>query len=181
MSVKYMILGMLLENPSHGYRMKKCFTPFLSRSMGINDGLLYPALAKLEKEGLIKRRRIEQEKIPDKNMYSITSKGKKDFFEWLNSEIGEDTPVRYDFFLKYNFLVKCNFFKHLDRKEVIKKFKKQLELTEEKIPDFKNARRSMIEKNVDKYRIRILEFGLEYQNAKLRWLKNMIKELSVST
>ena len=53
--IKYLILGSLMERPFHGYDLKSNFFKKIFKDFGINDGQLYPALKKLNQEGLIKR------------------------------------------------------------------------------------------------------------------------------
>ena len=52
LSLKYAILGILIEKPMHGYELKQAVSPALSRERLMNDGVLYPLLAKMEREGL---------------------------------------------------------------------------------------------------------------------------------
>lgn len=177
MSFKYSVLGLLLDGPAHGYKIKKCFSPFVSNSQAINDGLLYPTLSLLEKEGLISKEVIEQEKTPNKNLYTITSQGANEFFQWLHSSSGEDDSIKYDFFLKYEFLSKYNFFKHLEKKVALEKLKKQMDLIKEKIKEFERIKEGMFERKADWHRIKILEFGLRFQKLKFGWLKEMKNEI----
>ena len=47
MSVPYTILGVLMDAPAHGYSIRKQLEAVFSTDLGLNDGQLYPALAKL--------------------------------------------------------------------------------------------------------------------------------------
>ena len=67
MSVKYMILGSLMEVPNYGYLIKTKFFKKVFSDFGINDGQLYPTLNKLEKEGLIRKEVIYQEGSPNRH------------------------------------------------------------------------------------------------------------------
>ncbi len=46
------VLGLLIERPAHGYELKARLGPGLPRERLVNDGVLYPLLARLERRGL---------------------------------------------------------------------------------------------------------------------------------
>ena len=53
MDVKTIILGFLMDNSMTGYELKKAFSISFSFFSGISYGSIYPALKKMEGEGLI--------------------------------------------------------------------------------------------------------------------------------
>ena len=50
-------------------------------------GTIYPTLSKMEKEGLITKESVIQEGRPNKNVYSITEEGQKQFRTYMYSPI----------------------------------------------------------------------------------------------
>jgi transcriptional regulator len=81
-----LILEALLSEPSHGYRIAQSIK---ERSQGILDfkeGTLYPALHKLESEGMVESYSSEETGRP-RRYYRITKAGRKmlakDRAEWL--------------------------------------------------------------------------------------------------
>jgi DNA-binding PadR family transcriptional regulator len=171
------ILGLIVESPMHGYLIKKVLCEGNGRDFGINDGLLYPALARLEREGLIRKEVVHQEKSPAKHIYHATRKGEEEFFRWLLAPEGEEDPFRYDFYWRFGFLVKANFFSHLDAGDVLAKVERQRAEARAKIEDFERVRKSMEEQHLDWYRLKIMDFGLGYQSLKLSWLDAFAREL----
>ncbi len=176
-AVRHAILGLIVEAPRHGYLIKKLLCDGNGRDFGINDGLLYPALARLEREGLIRKRIVHQEKSPAKHIYHATRKGEEALLEWLTSPVGEEDPFRYDFYWRFGFLVKANFFKHLDPGVVLAKVEKQMEEARMKIADFRGVRAALEARDVDWYRLKIMDFGLDYQSLKLSWFEQFAQEL----
>lgn len=174
MSVKHVILGVLMQCPSHGYRIKKLFAPFVSRD-GLNDGQVYPILNKLEEEKLVRKETVHQQKSPSKNTYHITDRGKEEFMHWLTGSVDEVDPVRYDFFMQYSFLMKCNFFEHLSKEEKMAKLKRQIAIAKEKISEYERVREEMCERTLNDYKIRIVTFGIQMQLLKIQWVKDLIK------
>src|SRR5712692_1116479 len=53
MSLKFGILGLLAEQPLHGYDVKNRFESLLGGSWDVNIGQVYTTLQRLEREGLI--------------------------------------------------------------------------------------------------------------------------------
>lgn len=177
MSVKHMILGALMESPVHGYEIKTKFFKKLFSDFGINDGQLYPTLGKLEKDGLVRKEVVQQDGAPNRHKYYITDEGRNQMIDWLNDSDGEERSFRYEFVRKDNFFLRCNFIKHIDREKAIEKVKNQIQLVVDTLADFNRARKAMIDKGVDPFRIKILEYGIGNQEARLDWLKDFLKEL----
>ncbi|MER6360683.1 PadR family transcriptional regulator [Kitasatospora sp. NPDC001527] len=50
------ILGFLYDEPLHGYQLKSRITGLTGHVRPVSDGALYPAIARLEKAGLLRRR-----------------------------------------------------------------------------------------------------------------------------
>jgi len=164
-----------MQCPGHGYRIKKIFAPFMSKD-GLNDGQVYPILTRLEKEGLVQKEVVQQEKTPNKNIYHITDAGREEFMKWLAGPSDESDPVKYDFFMQYSFLMKCNFFEHLSRDERIQKLESQVEAANDKIAEYKRVRQDMTRKGLSNYKLRIVDFGIETQLLKIRWVKSLLEE-----
>lgn len=76
-STKPIILGILKQGNSYGYLIIKKIKELSNGKMLYSDGMLYPVLHRLEKEGLIKSFwKMEKEAKPRK-YYEITAQGKK--------------------------------------------------------------------------------------------------------
>ncbi len=181
MSVRHMILGILYEEPTHGYNIKKVFYKNLLQDFGINDGQLYPALNQLEQDGLISKEIVVQEKGPNRHRYSISEHGKKEFFNWLEGDEDENKSIRYDFFRKDRFLIKCNFLQHLKPELLKRKILAQITLGEKKLADFSLAHSSMTNRQVKPHRLKILELGINLQEARLNWLRGFIEMIENET
>ena len=178
--MKHAILGFLLDQPMHGYALKRALSPALPPDRRINDGVLYPLLKRMEADGLVSGRVERREGAPDRRVFHPTEAGRRAFRDWLESPVGEEDEVEYDFMLGHPFLTKCLFFRDLRPAEVALKLADQLEAGEAKLADFHRIRKGMVERNVDPYRIAVLDLGLAQQREKVRWLKRMVAELEGS-
>lgn len=177
MSLKCSILGILIDKPRHGYELKQALSPALPRERLMNDGILYPLLAKMEKEGLVRRRVERGDGRPDRHVFEPTEAGRRVFFEWLRGQAFEEDEVSYDFFLGHPFLTKCMFFKHLTREEVRAKLTAQTETARAKLESFYRIREGMVERGADPLRIAILDLGVAQQREKVRWLEKLSDDL----
>lgn len=105
MDVKTLCLGVLTEGDKTGYEIKRCFEDAFSHFFGAGFGSIYPALAELSRQGLVSCRSVEQDKRPDKKVYSLTAAGHRLLLEELMA-----TPPRHK--VRSEFLV-LMYFAHL--------------------------------------------------------------------
>ncbi len=76
-SSKPLILSILQEGPSYGYKIIQRIKQISQGEMQWADGMLYPVLHRLEKEKLIQSRWEQSEKGRHRKYYSITELGKE--------------------------------------------------------------------------------------------------------
>jgi DNA-binding PadR family transcriptional regulator len=143
----------------------------------MNDGILYPLLARMEKEGLVRSRVEPGDGKPDRRVFEPTAAGRRAFFDWLRGPAFEEDEVTYDFFLGHPFLAKCMFFKHLSTDEVRAKLAAQTQSAAAKLETFNEIREGMVERGADPLRIAILDLGVAQQREKIRWLEKLSNDL----
>lgn len=178
MSLRHILLGLLSENSGHGYGLRKDFLSRLGHFRNLNEGQLYTELARMEQEGLVKREVVVPEKGPARKMFHITAKGRKTFRQWLLSDALEDGGVLYDFMQGYGFFTKCTFFQHLDPAEASRKIDRQLEILAKKKEAYREILGKMERRKVDPVRVKILSFGLEEIEHRMRWLASLKEDLA---
>ena len=138
--MKHAILGFLIDQPMHGYELKRALSPALPPERRVNDGVLYPLLKRMEADGLISGRVERRDGAPDRRVFHPTEAGRRAFDEWLESTVEEHDEVAYDFMLGHPFLTKCLFFSDLRPAQVADKIASQLETSEAKLADFRRIR-----------------------------------------
>jgi DNA-binding PadR family transcriptional regulator len=175
LSLAQMILGLLVDGPAHGYELRRCLAPFFGAGVALNAGLLYPALARLEAQGLVTKRSVRQERLPAKHVYTISAAGKREILGWLARSETEDRPVRYDFFHRDPLLARVMFFRHLPRERVQAILRDQAKQAEARCEDYARVRAGMLARQADPYRLRILEFGLRYHRLRRAWILDLLK------
>ncbi|MGH7857043.1 MAG: PadR family transcriptional regulator [Candidatus Binatia bacterium] len=104
MSVKYALLGILSEKARHGYDLKDAFEERVGEFWSLNYGQIYQTLDRLERDGLVLRREEPQERRPDRKVYRITAKGRRELEEWLGQPVTRPRALRDELFIKMLFL-----------------------------------------------------------------------------
>ena len=167
MSVKYAMLGILAEKDLHGYELKSNFDEKVGEFWSLNYGQIYSTLDRLEKEDLVTHDRQSQDKRPDRKIYSITRKGRKELEEWLATPVNRVRALRDEFFIKLVFMDKDNPAPVLEliEKQKALYLKQMNHLTHQKVALKKKA------KEPDALTTELLmDAGLFHADADIRWL-----------
>jgi DNA-binding PadR family transcriptional regulator len=97
MDTKVLCMGILYKQEASGYEIKKsCEEGPFAHIHATSYGSIYPALGKMERDGLVDCTALAQEKRPDKKLYRLTEKGRQAFLEALLEPPAADR-VRSDF------------------------------------------------------------------------------------
>jgi len=174
MSVSYTILGVLMDAPAHGYSIRKHLEETLSKDLGLNDGQLYPALAKLEGQGFIAKEVVAQRSSPTKHLYRVTDAGREAFLRWLEGAAPDDARERLSFFWRDGFLQRCTFFEHLDGDVAAAQVRARLAETARRAQRLETALAELEQREVDPYRRMILEYGVRLQRMREQWLEELL-------
>ncbi|WP_375449473.1 PadR family transcriptional regulator [uncultured Devosia sp.] len=91
MNVRTVCLSILYEDDATGYEIRRlCVEGDCSYFVEASFGSIYPALAKLEADGLVHSRVERQDGKPSKKVYSITGAGRAAFIGALHEPLGEE-------------------------------------------------------------------------------------------
>ena len=163
------ILGLLLESPMHGYELRKRLTGLLGAFRAFSYGSLYPALRRMQVDGLIvedaaplgttKLRRARR-------VYQLSDSGRQRF-----SELVADTgPQNYT---DDGFGVHLAFFNRTPaeaRMRILEGRRRQVEERREGLRDA-IARASS---SFDRYTKQLHQLGLESSEREVKWLNDLI-------
>jgi DNA-binding PadR family transcriptional regulator len=83
MSVGQTFLGLLEEQPRHGYDLKRTYDERFGRDRPLQYGQVYATLARLLKRGLVEVDGVEPGGGPERKRYAITDAGVADVERWL--------------------------------------------------------------------------------------------------
>ncbi len=84
MSLPHLLLG-LLAKPSSGYDLKKEFGQGVRHFWSAELSQIYPALTRLEEEGLLRSEYQSSDRGPRRKVYRRTATGRKELVEWLEA------------------------------------------------------------------------------------------------
>jgi DNA-binding PadR family transcriptional regulator len=112
MALRHVLLGLLVDRPDHAYALKHRLSPGVPRDQLVNDGIIYPLLAKLEAGGLTESVELRARNGRSRRVYSATAAGRAEFRRWLLSDEGEHGAPMYELFVAHP-LVKLLFAGHL--------------------------------------------------------------------
>lgn len=89
--VRTICLGVLMYGERSGYDIRQdIHAGGFSELCEAGFGSIYPALNRLNQEGMVTCRAVEQAKRPDKKVYAITEQGRRHFLEVLSRDQGPD-------------------------------------------------------------------------------------------
>ena len=71
-------LGVLGEGPAHGYAIARRIASRSEGALSAGEGLLYPALHALEREGHVEAHWEPQDGRPDRKVYTLTESGRRE-------------------------------------------------------------------------------------------------------
>jgi DNA-binding PadR family transcriptional regulator len=98
--LKYALLGLLAQEPRHGYDLKHAFEAMLGGTWPLNVGQVYTTLARLERDGLVESQVVPQDLLPDRKTYSLTESGQEELGRWLAEPTQGTIRLKDEFFIK---------------------------------------------------------------------------------
>ena len=152
------ILGLLMEKSRTGYEINEVFETIFSHFYRGSYGMIYPTLKKLQKQGLVEKEIILQDGKPNKNVFTITDKGKTQFYEYLTTNISLESR-------ESEFLVRMYLGEHVEKEVLLSWIKDEVQKKKELIAqlkrDFKNWESVMTFSQKLSYEIGIRQYQVE--------------------
>lgn len=87
MSTRHAVLGLLIEEPDHGYRLARRMQECLGEAQ-VRSNYIYRLLKELERDGLIRRAEVEPRgRRPARVVFEVTELGERDFGGWMRAPL----------------------------------------------------------------------------------------------
>lgn len=166
------ILGFLHEEPLHGYELKQRLQRLTGHFRPLSDGALYPAIARLEKQGFLTRHQEQGEAAAPRNVLSLTPPGEAELIKRLGSPTDVDISDRNRFFTFLAFL------KYLPTEEQQNILERRLLFLQKGRSFFQVG--GKLEDESDQFRIGMHYIARETTKIEQRWLGEMIETLNNS-
>lgn len=170
---KFAIMGMLACAPkSSGYDIRKMMEESTEYFWKESYGSIYPVLGNLIVDGLIKQHENQTEGGRERNVYELTSDGKKELKEWINK------PVEYE--QQRNELLLKLFFGEFVPAAMTKKHVEAFQaMLVEKEKTFQSIRENLEKEHKDAaglpYWLITLDHGITQVKALMTWCENTLK------
>jgi PadR family transcriptional regulator, regulatory protein AphA len=165
---KYSILGALSFSHMSGYDIKHWVLDVTGRFWSESDGQIYPALAQLLKDGLVKcNEKLATGKRPRK-VYTITTKGKKELQQWLSLPAQENTA-------RNEFLLKLFLGKNMPKDDYLEHIKRHQKQVTEKLQYYLNLEKHIQEEHRDmaEYWLITMRNAICHAQTELKWCEDV--------
>lgn len=159
MNSQDVILGTLMDRSLTGYEIKQLFETLYSYFYSSSYGTIYPMLHRMEKDELLTKESILQDGKPNKNVYTITEKGKKQFNEYLYSPVESDS-------VKSDFLMRLFFGEHVGNDKVIEWLEMAQSHTMEQLDQLKDMC-TLYKDEMQPSQVICIQIGMKNYEAKL--------------
>ncbi len=169
-SVRYVILGLLTQQPMSGYDIKQLFESFNWLIGSPSYGSLYPALHDLLNEELVAMEIIPNQDKPARKEYHTTAKGKNALREWLQQPATCDTPLK-------PFLMRLMLADNYSHEGLVGYLHQRRSQVVAYHSDLQERARNGDEID-DLGQELIFNYGLAMANAELQWLDHVLEQLS---
>ncbi|MGN9763264.1 PadR family transcriptional regulator [Streptomyces sp. SD31] len=100
MSLKYAVLAALRDGEASGYELSKVFDVSFANFWPATPQQLYRELERLERDGLVEARLVQQERRPNKRMFTLTAAGREDLRAFAAEPPRRPTAIRDELLIK---------------------------------------------------------------------------------
>ncbi len=170
-NIRYLLLGLLTEQPMTGYDIKGLLESYGWLIGSPSYGSLYPALHGLLDDGLVAVNVVSHEEKPSRKVYRVTDAGRQALEEWINIPVVKE-PSMKTFLLRL--ILAKNYsreglvaYLHHRRSQVAERhnaLKKKLQTNQKGEPGFQPPL--------------ALDYGLAMAKQELKWLEKTLEQLS---
>jgi DNA-binding PadR family transcriptional regulator len=178
MSVQLIILGLLSEQPRHGYELRQeAERRLYAKYINLSGGSLYYNLGQLERAGYVEKARVEQKgRYPTRQVYQITPAGKTYFRAELRRLLFE-TEGRDKLFDPLNAALAFGYFINTtELREALtihlKRRRKQADWVAEQQEYGQTQEIPLVW-------AKLIEHGLAYLKGEIDWLEKFLQDLDV--
>lgn len=159
-------LGLLQREPLHGYRLKQQLELFMSSSISVNYGAIYPLLRRLEERGEIATLITDQTETGlSRKTYCITAKGRQRWHQkmmehphesWVNS--------------RSRFFIKFFFFGNLENQERIRLLEHRMSMCRLREESLAGEQLPL----TDPYQEAVIDQCLTVLKTEIQWLREQL-------
>jgi DNA-binding PadR family transcriptional regulator len=101
---EYVVLGALALGPAHGYEIARRVRDGLGETWRLGRSSIYGILKSLEKEGLVRHERVDQDALPARKVFTLSSHADEVLSAWLLAPVPNIRDLRIEFLAKLHFV-----------------------------------------------------------------------------
>lgn len=163
------ILGLLKEQPMHGYQLSRELGASLGGFWRVSYGSLYPTLRRLERHGDVEPLPSPEATVGRrKQVYRITEQGERTFLELLQ-ETPHDNQTE-----DQRFRVRLAFFRYLPPETRLRLLERRRAYLEDRLNSITDSMRTT-RARVDDYTLSLMEHGRSATESDLAWVDGLIQ------
>ena len=171
-SLGYALLGLIHMQPQTGYDLRKLFATTPMGHYSSSPGAIYPALKRLEKEGLIAGKVADGDTLRPKRIYTATAKGIEALSDWVSQPVVKDDLLHKDDELMLRFALMGSV---VDDATTRRFLRQMSDVLDQYIPELEQILKSIPKEGPPHGRL-ALGSGIEAYKARRIWIRQAIKE-----
>jgi DNA-binding PadR family transcriptional regulator len=174
--LEYALLGLINQEPQTGYSLCKVFETTPMSHYSASPGSIYPALARLEKRGLLEAEVDQEHSMRPKRIYTVTESGREKLREWVLAPVTNAELVRG----QHGILLRFGFMDAFARAREISRFLDQLAAeTDALVAELASHQRQVNETTGRKITTGglALGFGISSYSNLARWARDASRDL----
>jgi DNA-binding PadR family transcriptional regulator len=176
MALRNAILATLLEGEASGYDLAKGFNASVANFWTATPQQLYRELEKMEREGLLAARLVEQSRRPNKRMFSLTDAGRAELADYTRRS---PKPIA----IRDELLVQVQSIEAGDVDAVRRSVQAKLEASEVKLERYERLRRRLLGERSEAEFLAsaervgpylTLKRGIAFEEENIRWCSTVL-------
>ncbi|MHC5033447.1 MAG: PadR family transcriptional regulator [Planctomycetota bacterium] len=167
------VLGLVSQQPMSGYDLRKVFATTPMGHFSNSPGAIYPALRRLEQDGLLRGAPKPKDTLRPRRLYTLTKEGKTALTRRLTQPVTQDDVVwRLD-----DLLLRFAFMGDLVQREQALRFMREFVA---EVGAYVSSLREHLDAERDSMSLHgrlALEHGVETYEATARWARRALRQL----
>jgi DNA-binding PadR family transcriptional regulator len=164
------ILGVLKEQPVHGYELRKHLMQRFGFFWTVSFGSLYPTLRRLERRGAISKVATGNATGRRKQAYRITEEGEQYFLSLLADPSPTAAVAESD-----KFTLRLAFFRYLKPETRIRLLERRRAHLEDRLAEGQQSLRNAHRRGrLDRYTLSLMKHGVAITEHDITWLDELI-------
>jgi DNA-binding PadR family transcriptional regulator len=135
-TLDYVILAGLVRRPRSGYDLTGWMERETSHFFAIGHSSVYPALARMEREGLVRHEVVPSEKGPERKVYTVSEAGREALLAWAD----EPPAERH---VRDEQLVKALCYPYMPEERALARLEEEKARHEEKLAEYERHERAL--------------------------------------